>query len=518
MLSPAPAGYTCAVAFAEMSNYDGLGLAALVRSGDVAPLDLVDEVIARIERVNPQLGAVVTPMYDEARRLAQGPLPDGPFTGVPFLLKDLLAAYAGVPLRSGSRFYRDYVPTSDSEIIRRYKAAGLIAVGKTATSELGVVPYVETAAHGDAHNPWDPARITGGSSGGSAAAVAARLVPFATGGDGGGSIRIPAACCGIFGLKPTRARTPCGPDHSQLWQGCAVQHVLTRSVRDSAAVLDATAGPEPGAPYYPPPPARPYLGEVTTEPGRLRIAFTTRPLLGGAVDPACVAAVADAARLLEQLGHDVVEATPDVDAAAFSRAFFTMISGEVAAEISAAERRLGRKARFRDFEFATWALRILGRATSAADFVAAQQTLETAARRVAPFFLQHDVLLTPTLARPPVAHHSLQPRGAEAAVMKALGQLRAGRTMHLLLSLTPSVDRVYEFIPFTPVFNVTGQPAMSVPLHWSPDGLTDPHGPAGLPIGVQFVGRYADEATLFRLAGQLERARPWHGRLPPVHA
>jgi len=495
--------------FAEMSNYDGLGLAALVRGGDVAPLDLVEEVITRIERTNPRLGAIVTPMYDEARRVAAGPLPDGPFRGVPFLMKDLLAAYAGVPLRSGSRFYAGHVPTTDSEIVRRYRAAGLIAVAKTATSELGVVPYVETAAHGDAHNPWDETRITGGSSGGSAAAVAARIVPIATGGDGGGSIRIPAACCGIFGLKPTRARTPCGPDHSELWQGAAVQHVLTRSVRDSAAVLDATAGPEPGAPYHLPAPATPFLAEVTTEPGKLRIAFTTRPLLGGAVDPACVAAVADTVRMLEQLGHDVVEAAPDVDASAFARAFFTMICGEVSAEISAAERRLGRKARFKDFEFSTWALKLLGRSISAADFVAAQHALHAAARRVAPFFQQHDVLLTPTLARPPVTHRSLQPKGAEASVMKALGQLRAGRTMNLLLSLTPSVDRVYEFIPYTPVFNITGQPAMSVPLHWSPEGL---------PIGVQFVGRYADEATLLRLAGQLERARPWHDRVPPIHA
>lgn len=495
--------------FAEMSNYDGLGLAALVRAGDVAPLDLVEEVIARIARVDAQLGSVVTPMYDEARRVARGPLPAGPLSGVPFLIKDLIAAWSGVPTRNGSRFYRDDVPDFDSELVRRYKAAGLIGVAKTATSELGVTPFVETAAHGDVHNPWDPSRITGGSSGGSAAAVAARIVPFATGGDGGGSIRIPAACCGVFGLKPTRGRTPCGPDHSVLWQGAAIQHVITRSVRDSAAVLDATCAPEVGAPYYPPPPARPYLEEAARDPARLRIAFSTRPLLGGAVDPACVAAVADAAHLLEGLGHDIVEATPEVDASAFSRAFFTMICGEVAHEISAAERRLGRKAKFRDFEFQTWALRMLGRTTSAADFIAAQHALDAAARRVAPFFAAHDVLLTPTLARPPVRHHTLQPQGAEAAVMKALGSLRAGRTLNLLLSLTPSVDRVYEFIPFTPVFNITGQPAMSVPLHWTAEGL---------PIGVQFVGRYADEATLFNLAGQLERARPWADRVPPIHA
>jgi amidase len=508
--SAAPAGYACGVAgFAALSDYDGLGLAALVRRGEVAPIELVEEVITRIEAVNPRLGAVVAPMYDEARRVAGGPLPGGPLRGVPFLLKDLLAAYAGAPLRSGSRFFADHVPETDSELVRRYRAAGLVAVAKTATSEFGIVPFVETALHGAARNPWDPERIAGGSSGGSAAAVAARIVPIATGGDGGGSIRIPASCCGVFGLKPTRGRTPSGPDHGDLWQGAAVQHVLTRSVRDSAVVLDLSAGPDLGAPHHPPTPARPFLDEVTAEPGRLRVAFTTRPLLGGAVDPACVAAVADAAALLEQLGHDVVEAAPDVDGPAFSRAFFTMICAEVAAEVAAGERRFGRKARFGDLEVETWALRMLGERTSAPEFVAAQRTLQLAARRVAPFFETHDVLLTPTLARPPVPLGSLRARGAEAAVMKALTSVRAGRTVRLLLSLASTIERVYEFIPFTPVFNVTGQPAMSVPLYWTE---------AGLPVGAHFVGRFGDEATLLRLAGQLERARPWAGRVPPVHA
>lgn len=496
-------------AASALSEHDGLGLAALVRAGELTAAELVEAVIDRIDAVNPKIAAIVAPMYDEARRVARGPLPDGPLSGVPFLLKDLLGGYAGAPLRSGSRFFRDHVSPHDTELVRRYRAAGLIAVAKTATPEFGVTPYTEPTLHGPTRNPWDLSKTPGGSSGGSAAAVAARIVPFASGGDGGGSIRIPAACCGVFGLKPTRGRTPTGPDHGELWQGAAVQHALTISVRDSAALLDLSAGPDPGAPNYPPPPARPFLDEVTTPPGRLRIAFTTRPLLGGKVDPDCAAAVTDAVALLTDLGHELVEACPEVDGPAFSRAFFTMICAEVAAEIAAGERRLGRKAPRRDFEVATWALAILGRSTSAATFVAAQHTLQAISRGVAPFFAHHDLLLTPTLARPPVDIGSLQPRGADLLVMRTLGRLRAGGLLQRLLDLTPSVERVYEFVPYTPVFNITGQPAMSVPLHWSA---------AGLPIGVQLVGRFAAEATLFRVAGQLERARPWAGRVPPTHA
>ena len=428
---------------------------------------------------------------------------------MPFLLKDLLGAYAGAPLRSGSRFFRDYVPGADTELVRRYRAAGLVAVGKTSTPEFGITPYTEPRLHGPTRNPWDLSRTPGGSSGGSAAAVAARIVPFASGGDGGGSIRIPAACCGVFGLKPTRGRTPTGPERGELWQGATVQHALTRTVRDSAALLDLSAGHDPGAPNYPPPPTRPFLAEVDAEPGRLRIAFTTRPLLGGAVDPECVAAVEDAARLLQDLGHELVEAAPPLDGAAFSRAFFTMLCGETAAEVAAGERSLGRKATARDFETPTWALALLGRNLSAAAFVGALRTLQALARGVAPFFAEHELLLTPTLSRPPVPIGSLQPRGAEALLMQALGRMNAGAVIQRLLDLTPTIERVYEFIPFTPIFNVTGQPAMSVPLHWSP---------AGLPIGVQLVGRFAAEATLLRVAGQLERARPWADRVPPVHA
>jgi len=496
-------------ASSALREHDGIALAGLIRAGELHPGELVEAVIERIEALNPSLGCVVAPMFDEARRVAREPLPEGPLAGVPFLLKDLLGAYAGAPLRSGCRFYNDYVPTADSELVRRYRAAGLIAVAKTATPELGIAPYTEPLLHGPARNPWDLSRTPGGSSGGSAAAVAARIVPFASGGDGGGSIRIPAACCGVFGLKPTRGRTPNGPDRGDLWQGAAVQHALTRSVRDSAALLDLSAGPDPGAPSYPPPPARPFLAEVDAPPGRLRIAYTTRPLLGGTVDPECVAAVEDAVTLLRELGHTLVEASPEVDGPAFSRAFFTLLCGETAAEVAAGERLLGRKARARDFEVPTWALALLGRNLSAGAFVSAQHTLQAVSRGVAPFFAAHDLLLTPTLSRPPVPLGALQSRGAEALLMKTLGRLGAGSLIQRLLDLTPAVERVYHFIPFTPVFNTTGQPAMSVPLYWTGDNL---------PVGVQLVARFADEATLFRLAGQLERARPWAGRAPTLPA
>ncbi|MBI3455692.1 MAG: amidase, partial [Candidatus Rokubacteria bacterium] len=294
--------------FPEYEAYDGLGLAELVRRKEVAPAELVEAAIERIERRNPRLNAVIHTLYEEARARATGPLPAGPFAGVPFLLKDLAAAYAGAPLRSGSRFLAGWRPDHHAELVRRFLAAGVIVLGKTNTPELGLLPITEPRLFGPTRNPWDPERSPGGSSGGSAAAVAARMVPMASGGDGGGSIRIPASCCGVFGLKPSRGRTPSGPDAAERWQGLVVEHVLTLSVRDSAAMLDATAGPDPGAWHQAPPPARPFLAEVGAPPGRLRIAWSAEPALPApAVDPDCRAALEDAVRLLGDLGHEGVE-------------------------------------------------------------------------------------------------------------------------------------------------------------------------------------------------------------------
>ena len=310
----------------DVARLDATAQAELVRRKSVTPRELVEAAIARVERVNPAINAVILRMDDLAREAASRPLPDGPFTGVPFLLKDLIAEYAGVPFLESTAFLRGYVPAEDSELVRRYKRAGLIVIGKTNTPELGIGPTTEPRLHGPTRNPWDPVRTTGGSSGGAAAAVAAGIVPMAHGNDAGGSIRVPAACCGVFGLKPTRARNPLGPHYGDMMTGLAVEHALTRSVRDSAALLDATAGPDPGDPYAAPPPARPYAQEVGAPPGRLRIAFSTRTIAGAEVHTDCVAAVRDAAGLAADLGHDVVEAAPAIDAEHLFRAFTTVLA------------------------------------------------------------------------------------------------------------------------------------------------------------------------------------------------
>jgi len=493
--------------FSDYDKYDGLGLAELVHKKEVKPGELVEEAISRIERLNPQVNAVVHKMYELARKTADGDIPDGPFKGVPFLMKDIVMAYAGVPLSSGSRFLKDYIPDHDSELVKRFKAAGIIVVGKTNLPEFGLVPVTEPELFGPTNNPWDLTRTPGGSSGGSAAAVAARMVPLAHGSDGGGSIRIPASCCGVFGLKPTRGRNPIGPDFGEAWRGLHCDHVLTRSVRDSAAMLDATAGPDVGALYYAMPPVRPFLSEVGTDPGKLRIAFTSKPFLGSIVDKECVKDLEATVRLCQDLGHEVVEAAPQIDGKAFARAFLMMVCVETRATIEESEVRLNRKASFEDFEPSTWTLGLRGRQCRAPEFSKSINLVQRTSRQIGEFFERYDVLLTPTLAMPPVVTGALQPKGSQLVAMKLLGRLNAGGLINRFSGVGVLAEHVFEFIPYTPLFNVTGQPAMSVPLYWNDEGL---------PIGMQFVGRYGDEATLFRLAGQLEQARPWSERIPPI--
>jgi amidase len=495
--------------FSDYGEYDGLGLAELVRKKEVKPSELVEEAISRIEKLNPQLNAVIYKMYELARQAASRDLPDGPFKGVPFLMKDILMAYAGVPLTNGSRFFKNFVPDHDSELVKRFKTAGIIVVGKTNTPEFGLVPITEPELFGPTNNPWDLSRTPGGSSGGSAAAVAARMVPLAHASDGGGSIRMPASCCGVFGLKPTRGRNPIGPDFGEAWRGLTCDHVLTRSVRDSAAMLDATAGPDIGAPYYAVPPARPFLSEVGTDPGKLRIAFTSEPFLGAIVDKDCVKGLETTAKLCQDLGHEVVGATPPIDGKAFAKAFLTIVCVETRATIEEAEVLLNRKASVKDFEPSTWALGLLGRQCRAPELSRSLNLAHLTARQIGEFFEKYDVLLTPTLAMPPVVTGALQPKGIRAVAMKILGSLNAGRLINMLSRIDVLAQHVFGFMPYTPLFNVTGQPAMSVPLYWNDEGL---------PIGMQFVGRYGDEATLFRLASQLEKAQPWSERIPPICA
>jgi amidase len=493
--------------FGDYDKYDGLGLGELVRKKEVKPSELVEEAISRIERLNPQLNAVIHKMYELARQAADKDLPDGRFKGVPFLMKDIFMAYAGVPLTSGSRFLKDYVPDHDSELVKRFKAAGIIVVGKTNLPEFGLVPVTEPELFGPTKNPWDLTRTPGGSSGGSAAAVAARMVPLAHGNDGGGSIRIPASCCGVFGLKPTRGRNPIGPDYGEAWRGLVCDHVLTRSVRDSAAILDATAGPDVGALYYAVPPPRPFLSEVGTDPGKLRIAFTSRPFLGDIVDKDCVKGLEATVKLCRDLGHEVVEAEPQIDGKAFARAFLMMVCVETRATIEESEVRLSRKASFKDFEPSTWVLGLLGRQCRAPEFSRSLNLIQHVGRQIGEFFRKYDVLLTPTLAMPPVVTGALQPKGNQLVAMKLLGRLNAGKLISVFSGIDVLAEHVFEFMPYTPLFNVTGQPAMSIPLYWNDEGL---------PIGMQFVGRYGDEGMLFRLASQLEKARPWSQRIPPI--
>ncbi|HXU64147.1 MAG TPA: amidase, partial [Polyangia bacterium] len=398
----------------------------------------------------------------------------------------------------------------DSTIITRLRAAGLIPIGRTATPELGLLPVTEPEAYGPTRNPWNPERTAGGSSGGSAAAVAAGIVPAAHGNDGGGSIRIPSSCCGLFGLKPTRARTPAGPDLAQLWNGYAITGVITRSVRDSAALLDAIAGPEPTSPYWAPPPARAYLDEVGARPGRLRIALAKKPQVTNApLHPECAAAVDDAARLLTDLGHDVEEAEPAIDPEAFARDFFTLVCVETAAFLARISTRLGRHPRRGEIESATAVTAVLGRQRSALEAALARDRLDAVGRSMADLFSRYDLMLTPTLATPPPALGAIKPSGLEAFGQELLLRLHLGVLLRIPGVIDASVRRVFSFIPFSPLANVTGLPAMTVPLAWNAEGL---------PIGSQLVGRFGDEATLFRVAAQLEQARPWRHRRPPIHA
>jgi amidase len=466
----------------DFALLDAVAQGELVRCGQVTPIELVDAAIARIERLNLGLNAVVTTLYDEARQTARGSLPAGPFCGVPFLLKDSLASYAGARMTSGSRLLRAHIAGHDSELVARLKRAGLIVLGKTNCAEFGLMPTTEPQLFGATRNPWDTQRTPGGSSGGSAAAVAAGMVPMAHGSDGGGSIRIPASCCGVFGLKPTRARNPIGPGQGDVRSRLVVEHALTRSVRDSAALLDATCLPSLGDPSGPPPPQQSFLQEVDAEPGRLRIAFSGKAL--APVHPNCVRALRDAATLCRELGHDVFETDPPIDYLLAAHSFTTLWAAGCAATIDSHVRCNGKSIGTDDVEPLTWALYEMGRRVSASDHELAIADLQVLSRHITRLFTECDVWLTPVLAEPP----------------PVLGSFNAPADDPLA-----AFRRAWAFAPITGICNFTGQPAMSVPLYWTAEGI---------PIGSHFAGRVGDEATLFRLAGQLERCRPWAGRWP----
>jgi amidase len=466
----------------EYAWLDATAQAELVRKKEVKPEELVDAALARIDELNPQLNALVTP-------IEPSPAHDGPFTGVPFLVKDLAVEIAGTRFTEGSRFLADNVSTHDQELAIRHRNAGLVTIGKTNTCEFGLMPTAEPVLFGPTHNPWAPGFSTNGSSGGSAAAVASGMVPMAHGNDMGGSIRYPAAWCGLFGLKPTRARVPLGPEYGDFPGGLAMEHALTRSVRDSAALLDAVAGPEPGDPYWAPPQARPYVEEARTDPGPLRIAMTTRPRGGQKLHPDYAAATRDAAELLTDLGHDVVETCPAIFDDAYTEAFGTIYGAGFPWIVEYWIRKIGREPGPDEIEPRTRAFWERGRNIPTAQYLLAMEHMQRICRKVSGFFTLFDVWMTPTLGGPPVPLGVMP--GTESDPM------RGNEAMGTFLMFDGELA------------NLTGNPAMSVPL------FTDSQ---GLPIGIHFMSAFGDEATLFRLAGQLEQARPWADRRPVVSA
>jgi amidase len=475
----------------DLAHADAISQAARVRDGETSATELTQAAIDNVRRMDPALHFLVEPLFEQALDAAQTvdhePTPQGPLAGAPMLVKDHLATMAGVRHTEGSVFLRDYVAPADSELVRRYRRAGLVIVGTTSTPEFALSSTTEPVLHGPTRNPWDPARSPGGSSGASAAAVAAGVVAVAHGNDSGGSLRIPASCCGVFGFKPTRARNSLAPygDLGGIW----VEHVLTRSVRDSAAVLDASCGPVGGDPYAAPAATGSFLQSTREDPKVLKVAFTSTPPAGGAVAGECVAAVETAARLCQSLGHSVQEASPEFDWAAAEPAFLAVFAAACASWIDGWAQRLGREPGEDELEPFTRALAASGRGVSAPELLVSIELLQQAGRATDRFFADYDVLLTPTLAElpPPLGYFDPPPPPGDALDVLA---------------------RDARFTPFTWVANATGQPAASLPLHWTADGL---------PVGVMASARFGGEVTLFALAAQLERARPWAGRRPPLH-
>lgn len=469
----------------EISSLDATAQADLVRRGEITPWELVDAAIARIERLNPLLNAVIIPLFEQARARAAGTdLPVGPFRGVPFLLKDYLCHTAGDPYFEGTRFLRDldWREPADTYLAAKFRDARFVFLGKTNLPELAALATTESAAFGATHNPWDLTRSPGGSSGGSAAAVAARLVPVAHANDGFGSIRIPASACGLVGLKPSRGRVSFGPARSPGLLGNIAEHVVTRTVRDTAAILDVVAGPMPGDLFVAPPPERPFRHEVGVDPGRLRVGLLLHdPFLELPVHPECLAAVQSTGRLLESLSHTVEDSFPPAltGPTGLGQALSIIASSATAARLDAWSERIGRKIGSADVEPHVWERSELGRTFTAVQVHAAMQRLVTGVMRVPEWWAEgFDLLVTPTMQQlpPTIGSFSYEQQGA-------------------------------IFGLFTMPFSVTGQPAISLPLHWSPDGL---------PVGVQLVGAYGREDLLLRLAAQLEMARPWSEKRPTI--
>lgn len=489
--------------FSDYCQYDGLGLAGLVAKGEVSAEQLLDTAIKRLEALNPQLNCVIHSFADAARARIRKGLPEGPFKGVPFILKDLLDDLAGQPTSLGTASVR-WFPEQNAEMVNRYLAAGLVPFAKSNLPELGLMISTEPKAFGPAHNPWKAGFSTGGSSGGSAAAVAARIVPVASANDGGGSIRFPAACCGVFGLKPSRGRNPSGPEFAEGWDGAIAGHPITLSVRDSAAMLDVLCGPEPGAAFNLPKPKIPFLEQLKAPLKPLRIGYSLKPMVPAQVTPEARAALEHTVTLLQDLGHLLIEDDPVLDADQLWRDFVIVASGHAAAK-EAQIRQIFGAAAANQLEAGTLSMAMVGRSFHSGHVAQAKEGWHKVQYAMGQYLARYDMLLTPTLIGPPAAHGVIPPTAAEALQMKLGRHLPLGRWLMNSGLLFQMSERVLSRMAFTLMGNVTGLPAMSVPLYWTE---------AGLPLGSQLVGRMHDEGRLLRLAHQLEQAQPWFERRP----
>jgi len=488
----------------EYIKFDAIGLADLIKKKKVHVKEIIDVAIKAIELYNPKINAVIHKMYDEVEKQIKENH-QGPLFGVPFLIKDLITAYKNVPLSSGSKAYKDFRPNFDSELTQRYKKAGLIILGKTNTPELGLLAYTEPEFFGPTRNPWNLDYTPGGSSGGSAAAVSIGMVPLAGGGDGGGSIRIPSAYCGLFGLKPSRGRVPTGPHYGELWQGLAVEHVITRTVRDSSLILDLIQGKDIGAPYEIKPPNKPYIEIIKRPPKKLKIAISTRSPINTPVHPECIKAVEDAAKLCERLGHRIDYDEPKFDGERLAKSYMMLYFGEVAAEFLAYKNLMGKKANLNHFEISIQVLNLLGNTYKAGEFVYTLRYWNEVSRIVGNFFTKYDIWITPTTAQPPAKIGSQKLKKWEEIASYIIVKFKLGK----LLLLSGMIDEIsrknLERVPFTQIANVCGIPAMSVPLYFSE-----------FPYGVHFMADFGREDLLLQLAHQLEQEKPWFNIRPKV--
>ncbi|MCO5247338.1 MAG: amidase [Chitinophagales bacterium] len=492
--------------FEEYVQYDAIGLAELIKNKEVTALEVLEVAIERTEQINPKLNAVVLTFYDKARKRAQEKLPDHILAGVPFMLKDLEFYLAGEPMTHGSNALKKFVPKEDSFMVAKMKEIGLNIFGKTNTPEFGITPYTEPKANGVTKNPWNLEHSAGGSSGGSASAVAACILPIAAAGDGGGSIRIPSSACGLFGLKPSRGRLTLGPYSGEAWSGLVSSFALSRTVRDSAALLDSLLGSSPGDPIIFQKPENTFLSEVGNTPKKLKIAFSTQHPFGEKVDVECINAINHTIKILTDLGHEIEEIPLPYEEATLTKVFFMMMA-DVAADLDILGEMRGKMIQKDEVELTTWLLNVLGRSFSARDFAYSRKQWNVISRRFGKIHETYDLWLCPTLSRPPIKNGELQVSRVEELALKSAIGLGVLPTLKNSSIVDTIAKRTLGYIPYTPIANMTGQPSMNVPLYWSKSNL---------PIGVMLTAKMGDEATLFRIAGQLEEAQPWKNRRPNI--